>query len=474
MKHSLSLLVILLVIVTANGQATRQTRSALDTREWPVVYDVPATKNVKLTANVPYSGSLAVDIYSPPGTKTSTKLPAVIFLNAIGDAPDNRVKDWGIYRSWPRLVAAHGMIGISMDADPNRVADSLRDVFAFIERDGAKYGIDSTRLGIYAASANVTQSTIYLMGDGAAKGIKAAALYYGGPPAPETRIRKDLPVLFIFAESDMVRMGQAPVQLWQRITETKAPWTLMYGAGLPHAFDGFSANDDARHVIQQTIAFWKSHLEPMPPQTATPSAARDILEAIYWNNSPRAAELLGKFLKDNDGDGDAWNQYGRMLLELRRLDEASAAYEKAMSLGVRHAGVYNGLGNIRFNQKRWPEAIENLTKAAELGARNSMTYGQIGWAQLNLNKSAEAIAAYQKAFEAGIPPGPNTRGYAYYNMACAYARLKDADKAFEMLNKAVDEGLTGRRTYEADTDFEGLRSDPRFARLLARMPQPAN
>lgn len=474
MSLRIGVLLVLGIAASVVGQTAPQVRSQLDTRDWPVVYDIPATKNVRVVPNVPYSGTLTVDVYSPPDMKKGSKLPAVIFLNAIGDAPDNRIKTWRIYSSWPRLIAAHGMIGISMDADGTRIQECLRELFGFLERDGATYGIDSSRLGVYAASANVTQSTVYLMSDGAAKGIKAAALYYGGPPSPETRIRKDLPVLFIFAESDMQRMGQPAIDLWQRVAQTRAPWTLLFASGLPHAFDGFSDHDDARRVIQQTIAFWRSHLEPIPQPTWKPSPAREILAATYGNDAPKAVELLGPYLKENPNDGDAYNQYGRMLVELRRFDEAGAAYERAFALGVKHGGVYNGLGNTRINQKRWQEAVELLTKAAELGARSSMTYGQIAWAQLNLNRNEDALKSYAKAFEAGIPPGPNTRGYAYYNMACAYARLKDTDKAFEMLNKAVDEGLSARNTYERDADFESLRSDPRFAKLLDRMPRSTN
>jgi pentatricopeptide repeat protein len=91
-----------------------------------------------------------------------------------------------------------------------------------------------------------------------------------------------------------------------------------------------------------------------------------------------------------------------------------------------------------------------------------------------VNRNEEAIRTYEKAFEAGIPPGANTRGVAYYNVACAYARLKDLDKSFEMLNKAVDEGFVTRASYESDDDLKILRSDPRFATLLSRLPRPAN
>ena len=68
----------------------------------------------------------------------------------------------------------------------------------------------------------------------------------------------------------------------------------------------------------------------------------------------------------------------------------------------------------------------------------------------------------------------NTRGLAYYNMACAHARLKQIDKAFEMLNKAVDEGFNDRSTLETDTDLAALRADARFRTLLNRLPKTAS
>jgi len=140
-------------------------------------------------------------------------------------------------------------------------------------------------------------------------------------------------------------------------------------------------------------------------------------------------------------------------------------------MGGTDAGLYMGLGQLRFGQQRYEEAAGYLTKAADGGARNSMIYGQLAFAQMNLGRNEEAIKSYEKAFEAGIPPGATTRGVAYYNMACAYARLKQADKAFEMLNKAIDEGMTNRQTFETDTDLAPLRADARFQTLLARLPK---
>jgi tetratricopeptide (TPR) repeat protein len=452
-----------------------QPPSPLSPTVWGVVYDVPATKDVKLKANVPYlkdaKGTLAIDVYTPPNMKAGEKLPAVVFLNAIGDSPQGKVKDWEIYKSFPRLIAAHGMIGISMEADGTRIQESLRGLFDFLEKEGDKHGIDGARLGVYAASANTTQSLVYLMSETASKNIKAAALFYGATPAPTAKIRKDLPVLFILAEGDAAGFfGQQANNLWQRVMEARAPWTLLYASNLPHAFDAFSDNDESRRVIQQAIAFWKSNLEAVPQPVWNRSEARSIVEAIYWNDPQKSAELLSKYIEKNPTDAQAFIQYGRMLQQLQRADEAVANFEKAMKLEPNNPFIYGGIGQIRFAQKRYDEAAANLSKAIEGGWRNSFLYGQLAYAQLALNRNEEAIKTYEKAFEMGIPPGANTRGLAYYNMASGYVRLKQTDKAFEMLSKSVDEGFNNRQTFETDTDLAPIRTDARFQELLKRLP----
>lgn len=462
--------------IAQTAPQTRQ-RSQLDGTVWGVVYDVPATRNVKVNRDVPFlsdsRGTLKMDVYAPPKMKTGEKRPAVVFINGIGDFGDGKVKDWEIYKTWARLIAANGFVGITMDADAERVPQSIQALFDTLEKNGAKHGIDAGKIGIYAASANVSQATEYLMRANAAKGVRAAVLYYGSTPSAETQLRADLPVLFVVAESDAPRMSAGLTALWQKVIETRAPWTLSFASRLPHAFDAFTDTDDARRVIEQTIGFWRVHLETPPRPSWKPSFAREVVAATYGNNAPRAAELLGKWVAGNPNDGDAFNQYGRTLVSLRRYEEAGAAYEKALALGVSHGGVYNGLGQTRMWQKRYAEAVEYLSKAVELGARNSQIYGQIGFAQLLLNRNEEAVKSYEKAFEAGIPPGATTRGTAYYNLASGYARLKQNDKALDALSKAIDEGFSNRATMEKDEDLAALRTDARFQQLLARLPKPA-
>jgi tetratricopeptide (TPR) repeat protein len=65
------------------------------------------------------------------------------------------------------------------------------------------------------------------------------------------------------------------------------------------------------------------------------------------------------------------------------------------------------------------------------------------------------------------------RGYVSpFNFAIIYTGLGDKDKAFEYLNKAVDEGSQVMPLFPKRPLFDGLHSDPRYTELLRRMNFP--
>jgi tetratricopeptide (TPR) repeat protein len=57
---------------------------------------------------------------------------------------------------------------------------------------------------------------------------------------------------------------------------------------------------------------------------------------------------------------------------------------------------------------------------------------------------------------------------AWYNLACSYALLGMADRAFEALERSLRLGYKLIHHLRRDPDLKSLRSDPRFARLLRR------
>jgi tetratricopeptide (TPR) repeat protein len=69
-----------------------------------------------------------------------------------------------------------------------------------------------------------------------------------------------------------------------------------------------------------------------------------------------------------------------------------------------------------------------------------------------------AIEAFKKSIELGY-----NEDAASYNIACGYARLGNADAAFEWLKKAMDEGFDVAGYMGRDDDLDSLKSDPRWA-----------
>src|SRR5574341_2357322 len=57
--------------------------------------------------------NLKMDVYLPPNLPSGAKRPAVVFIHGgAGEGGDYRPKDWGIYQSYGRLIAASGMIAV--------------------------------------------------------------------------------------------------------------------------------------------------------------------------------------------------------------------------------------------------------------------------------------------------------------------------------------------------------------------------
>jgi hypothetical protein len=93
--------------------------------------------------------NIAMDIYSPLSTHIE-KLPAVIFIHG-GARAEWTPKDWGIYKSWGRLIAASGFVAVTFTHRleyPNRTLDAGRDVgrHHYVRSNADKYNVDKERI----------------------------------------------------------------------------------------------------------------------------------------------------------------------------------------------------------------------------------------------------------------------------------------------------------------------------------------
>ena len=460
MKNTLYCLAFLAVQATAQNTTPV---SPMDAQQYGVVLDHPGMQHVVVKPDVRFlddaKGKLHMDVYLPPGMKKQEKRPAIVFLNGIGDdAGQPKVKSWGIYTSWPRLMAANGYIGISMESDGNRIQESLQGIFDFIAKNGEAYHIDAERLGVYAASANVRYCMTYLMGEHASKGIRAAALYYGWPPAGP--YRKDLPVLNVVAESDA---GPGVYdQLWKDVLANHAPWTIKMASNLPHAFDAFSDNDESRRVIQETISFWKNYLDPVPAPSWKHSKGRDIIALLYANNHEKALPMLKSMAVEYPTDVQTLSTYAFELTRANQSAEAEQVYKKLLNLDPQNINAMANLIAVYYRQNKTTEAEQQLSVAIESGKMDAGAYSNLGFTCLVVGKDIEAA----KYFEIAVSMKPS--GWDYYNLGCAYSKSNNPDKAFAALEKSIEYGNNLRSQFENDSDLFPLKADGRFKALLEK------
>lgn len=111
------------------------------------------------------------------------------------------------------------------------------------------------------------------------------------------------------------------------------------------------------------------------------------------------------------------------------------------------------------NSKKWTEAIGKLEILTKNEPQNGRAWFLLGTARHNLGQYEKAAEAYEK----NIPISNNP--LAMYNLACAYSRLKNADKAFEWLEKSLKSGAAQTVNLQTDEDLANLKSDARFQKM---------
>src|SRR6266581_2634063 len=122
MRHLICVLLVFVTITLSKQAALSQGNLPPEVREMarkvmmPVVYRVPGMDRVKVVQNLKYTKTddpnVLMDIYLPPDIAPTQKRPVVIFIHG-GVKTEYTPKDWGIYTTWGRLIAASGFVGVT-------------------------------------------------------------------------------------------------------------------------------------------------------------------------------------------------------------------------------------------------------------------------------------------------------------------------------------------------------------------------
>jgi tetratricopeptide (TPR) repeat protein len=98
-----------------------------------------------------------------------------------------------------------------------------------------------------------------------------------------------------------------------------------------------------------------------------------------------------------------WLEEGSALYNLKRYEEAIAAYDQAIRLDPNSAMAYNNKGFALYNLKRYKEAIAAYDQAIRLDPNYALAYYNKGLALERLRKKTEAQQARARARQLGYP-----------------------------------------------------------------------
>ncbi|MBW4495602.1 MAG: tetratricopeptide repeat protein [Oscillatoria princeps RMCB-10] len=153
-------------------------------------------------------------------------------------------------------------------------------------------------------------------------------------------------------------------------------------------------------------------------------------------NLKRYEEALAAYQKASQIRPDyaeAWKERGKTLYILKRHSEALDAYEKAIQIQPDYVGAWTGRGAVLDASKRYEEAVASFDEALKIQPDSAEAWKERGDALLNLPRYEEAISSYDRAvkikqdyYEAWY-----SRGWALHNLQQYEQAVASYDRAVE-------------------------------------------
>ncbi|MDQ3805702.1 MAG: hypothetical protein M3416_17970 [Acidobacteriota bacterium] len=348
----------------------------------PVVLTLPGMEKAEVRRDVVYKTEggqqFKLDLYLPPNTPAGARLPVVVFINGVGDPPAAsgvpKVKEWGQYTSWPRLVAASGMAAVTYESRGQEADVDADDLLDYVRKNAAALKVDGNRVSIWACSANVRAGLSATMQPSRTY-IRSAVFYYGfmGLPA----VRPDVPLFVARAGYDNLQLNNTLDAYVRRALEAEAQVTLVNYADGQHAFDVRDDTERSREIVRQTLDFIKFHFTPggevKVAAGRAPSPAK-FYAMITGEGVQRAVRAYEEAKKNDPAAPIVQEQFinglGYQLLQEQKVKEAIEIFKLNVASYPQSPNTYDSLADgyaadgqnalaVQFSEK----ALEVLAKA---------------------------------------------------------------------------------------------------------------
>jgi serine/threonine-protein kinase len=282
------------------------------------------------------------------------------------------------------------------------------------------------------------------------------------------------------------------IEYFQQAISADPNYALAY-AGLADSYNVLSTNavrppkeafPKAKDAAEKALA--------IDDTLAEAHSALAFIKTVYDWDWPGAEREFKRALELNPNYSNAHYFYAfAHLLSMGRMGEADAEIKRALALDPFSLIINTNLGRTYHLARQYDKAIEQYRKTLEMDPnfpraheRLQEAFEQKGMYQeaiadlerVNPESGARLRSAYEKSGVQGywqmrieFDKESKQTYVAPYFTAVKYAALGDREQAFEWLEKAYQERDTWLVHLKVDPMLDSLRSDPRYANLLARM-----
>jgi len=154
---------------------------------------------------------------------------------------------------------------------------------------------------------------------------------------------------------------------------------------------------------------------------------------------------------------DAYYNYGIILLEEGKLDDAESAFRKTLAIDPTYHSAHNNLGNVLERQGKLKEAADEYRRALEGNPGFRRAHFNLGRLLVQQRQYAEGI---EQLLQTRTPVDEDTPSYLYA-LGAAYGRAGDNTNALRYLEQAKELAVTGGQTAlasEIEKDLEKVKA----------------
>jgi len=274
------------------------------------------------------------------------------------------------------------------------------------------------------------------------------------------------------------------------------------------------------HAMLAQCFLFQGFFGLVPPAEAFARARPPLKHALELDPDLDAAHMLmGRLLVDQDWDwsgaeaefrraielspnsAEAHYRYALLLNDTGRSDQAVAEVLAAEDLDPLSVAVNQVAGTVLYYNGRYGEAIERLRRALEIDPRAALPRVNLGLALFHQGEVSEGIREVKSVVDldprnamfradlcylygragmeeeargilAQTEEAAKTEHISPVAVAGMCSCLGEVDRAMEWLERAFAERSPYLTSLRVERWFDGMRSDPRFRALLARIGLP--